>query len=180
MSVLGIFYRHKQPTDVHPSIHHAQRENSWQLPFSAFLIMTSQLPPAKASTPTILTQHIYHPPTCLCGVIPLRCNGEFSLHNVTFAYPSRPIMPVLSNISIYLPARETTLFIGGSGSAKLSLTQLLHMYTTQSGCIQMDDQDLVSRPFVDAPARHWHCTGLYTFRHVCARKCHNGGVGTWE
>jgi ATP-binding cassette, subfamily B (MDR/TAP), member 1 len=98
-----------------------------------------QLPPVRTSTAMILTSREHHPPTRLCGIIPSHCDGEFSLHNATFVHPT---MPVLSNISIYIPAHETTITVGSSGSGKSSLAQLLRMYTPQSGCIQIDDQDL--------------------------------------
>jgi ATP-binding cassette, subfamily B (MDR/TAP), member 1 len=76
-------------------------------------------------------------------IVPGKCHGEVSLHDVTFSYPSRPSVPVLEDISLYLPAGEMTFIVGGSGSGKSTIAQLLlRMYTPQSGAIHLDDQDL--------------------------------------
>ncbi|KII91881.1 hypothetical protein PLICRDRAFT_104545 [Plicaturopsis crispa FD-325 SS-3] len=86
---------------------------------------------------------LHRRPTYLRKIAPAKCEGEFALHDVTFAYPSRPGMPVLSNVSLFLPARETTFIVGGSGSGKSTIAQLLlRMYDAQSGVIQLDDQDV--------------------------------------
>lgn len=72
-----------------------------------------------------------------------RCHGEVSLHDVNFAYPSRPDVPVLKDVSLYFPANETTFVCGASGSSKSTVAQLiLGLYSPQSGTVQMDDQDL--------------------------------------
>lgn len=76
-------------------------------------------------------------------IIPPKCSGEVSFQSVTFAYPSRPTMPVLHDVSLFLPAHETTFIVGGSGSGKSTIAQLLlGMYEPQSGSIQLDDQEL--------------------------------------
>ncbi|KAF8508728.1 P-loop containing nucleoside triphosphate hydrolase protein [Hysterangium stoloniferum] len=77
----------------------------------------------------------------LRGLRPAKCSGEFTLRNVTFAYPSRPDIPVLKDISIYLPAHEMTFIVGGSGSGKSTIAQLLlRMYEPQFGSIELDNQ----------------------------------------
>ncbi|KAG7449558.1 P-loop containing nucleoside triphosphate hydrolase protein [Guyanagaster necrorhizus] len=79
----------------------------------------------------------------LRGIIPSKCHGEIALHNVTFAYPSRPSVLVLQDVSIYLPASETTFVVGGSGSGKSTISSLLlRLYKPQSGQIELDDQDV--------------------------------------
>ncbi len=79
----------------------------------------------------------------LRGVIPTKCHGELALHNITFAYPSRPTLPVLQDVSIYLPASETTFIVGGSGSGKSTIALLLlRLYKVQHGEIELDDQDM--------------------------------------
>jgi ATP-binding cassette subfamily B (MDR/TAP) protein 1 len=76
-------------------------------------------------------------------IVPEKCSGEIDLHEVTFAYPSRPSFPVLKNVTIYLPPFETTFIVGGSGSGKSTITQLLlRMYNVQEGTISLDDQDV--------------------------------------
>jgi ATP-binding cassette subfamily B (MDR/TAP) protein 1 len=73
---------------------------------------------------------------------PASCKGAFDLRNVTFSYPSRPDMPVLEDVSIYLPDCDTTFIVGGSGSGKSTLAQLLlRLYEPNSGEILFDEQD---------------------------------------
>ena len=74
---------------------------------------------------------------------PSKCHGHFEFTDVSFAYPSRPTMPVLQDISIFLPPQETSFIVGGSGSGKSTLAQLLlRMYTPTVGSIFLDDQEL--------------------------------------
>lgn len=81
--------------------------------------------------------------TTIRRIVPQKCTGEFSLHDVSFAYPSRPDVPVLRNVSLFLPAGETTFIVGSSGSGKSTIAQLLlRLYNPTSGCIQFDDQDI--------------------------------------
>ncbi|KAJ6496976.1 P-loop containing nucleoside triphosphate hydrolase protein [Mycena vitilis] len=89
---------------------------------------------------------------------PARCTGEFALHNITFAYPSRPTVPVLQDVSLFLPAYETTFIVGSSGSGKSTIAHLLlGLYTPQAGEIQLDDQDI---RFVDDKWRRLHVAGV--------------------
>ncbi|KAK2466561.1 hypothetical protein APHAL10511_001423 [Amanita phalloides] len=91
-------------------------------------------------------------------IMPSRCLGEFSLHGVTFAYPSRPDTTVLADVSIYLPAHETTFIVGASGSGKSTIAQLLlRMYHPQQGAIQLDDQDV---RYIDESWMRRHISGV--------------------
>ena len=81
--------------------------------------------------------------TVLRKIRPATCDGEFTLTDITFAYPSRPSVPVLSNVTIFLPARETTFIVGGSGSGKSTLAQLLlRLYDPQQGSMELDGQSM--------------------------------------
>lgn len=81
-------------------------------------------------------------PLSLQKIKPATCKGAFDLRNVTFSYPSRPDMPVLEDVSIYLPDCDTTFIVGGSGSGKSSLAQLLlRLYQPNSGELLFDEQD---------------------------------------
>ncbi|KAJ6597005.1 P-loop containing nucleoside triphosphate hydrolase protein [Mycena vulgaris] len=89
---------------------------------------------------------------------PARCAGEFALHNITFAYPSRPTVPVLQDVSLFLPAYETTFIVGSSGSGKSTIAHLLlGLYAPQAGEIQLDDQDI---KFIDEKWRRLHVAGV--------------------
>ena len=70
-----------------------------------------------------------------------RCRGEFNLQSVCFAYPSRPENVVLQNITLFIPPGETTFIVGGSGSGKSTIAQLLlRLYPPNGGLISMDEQ----------------------------------------
>lgn len=72
---------------------------------------------------------------------PPRCHGEFTLQHISFAYPSRPNDFVLTDVSLFLPPGETTFIVGGSGSGKSTIAQiLLRLYQPSGGEITMDDQ----------------------------------------
>ena len=74
---------------------------------------------------------------------PSKCQGELEMIDVTFAYPSRPTAPILNNVTMYFPEGDTTFIVGGSGSGKSTVAQLLTgMYSQQSGQITLDQQDI--------------------------------------
>lgn len=84
-------------------------------------------------------------PVTLRGIIPDHCRGGIELMNITFAYPSRPTIPVLRDVSIYMAAQDTTFIVGSSGSGKSTIVHLLQrMYDVprECGMITLDDQDL--------------------------------------
>lgn len=61
---------------------------------------------------------------------------ELNLEGVNFAYPSRPSVPVLSDVTLYIPAYDTTFIVGDSGSGKSTVALLLlSMYTPDSGSV---------------------------------------------
>ena len=50
---------------------------------------------------------------------------SFTLENVSFAYPSRPGIPVLRNVSVKIESGIVTAFVGHSGSGKSTIASLL-------------------------------------------------------
>ena len=132
----------------------------------------NEVPADSTATPFISTHSIHsqsrrsshsarrgnRPLQPLRKITPARCTGEFSLHGVTFAYPSRPDTNVLTDISIYLPANEATFIVGASGSGKSTIAQLLlRMYHPREGEIQLDDQDI---RYIDEPWMRRHISGV--------------------
>ncbi|WVW83353.1 hypothetical protein I302_105372 [Kwoniella bestiolae CBS 10118] len=78
----------------------------------------------------------------LRGIVPVRCHGEFNFSNISFCYPSRPENLVLRDISLFIPPGETTFIVGGSGSGKSTIAQiLLRLYKPLTGEIIMDNQN---------------------------------------
>ena len=116
--------------------------------------------PASLTSPSVRSGYSkkHRRPTQLRKIVPARCSGELAIHDITFAYPSRPTMPVLEDVSLFLPAHETTFIVGGSGSGKSTIAQLLlRMYEPQSGSIQLDDQDL---SYLDETWTRQHLAGV--------------------
>jgi ATP-binding cassette subfamily B (MDR/TAP) protein 1 len=86
-------------------------------------------------------------PMSIRKIRPVRCRGEFNLRSVSFAYPSRHDSPVLRDVTVFIPPGETTFIVGGSGSGKSTIAQLLlRLYITDGGEITLDDQ---SFPYLD-------------------------------
>ena len=106
---------------------------------AALLALVESAPASPSSANPKLARR----PARIRKIVPGRCHGEFELDGVTFAYPSRPTMPVLQDVSIFLPSNETSFIVGGSGSGKSTIAQLLlRMYATTKGSIRFDDQDV--------------------------------------
>lgn len=75
---------------------------------------------------------------------PRRDQGAaLALDRVSFHYPSRPLTPALSNLSLAIKAGETVAIVGPSGAGKTSLFQLLlRFYDPQEGVIELDGIDI--------------------------------------
>jgi len=101
------------------------------------------LPPQNQYPPSSPNHRRSHSRT-LRKITPNRCMGELALHNLTFNYPSRSTSePVLSDVSLFLPAHELTFIVGSSGSGKSTVAQLLlGMYETKHGQVTIDEQDI--------------------------------------
>lgn len=69
--------------------------------------------------------------------------GNITLENITFAYPSRPDTNVLNNLSISIPAYKHTAIVGQSGSGKSTVAALLaRLYDPHQGAVRLDGHDL--------------------------------------
>lgn len=76
-------------------------------------------------------------------VQPTKATGEVNFERVSFSYPSRPDDLILDNVSLFLPAGETTFIVGGSGSGKSTVAQLLlRLYQPDYGQVTLDEQDI--------------------------------------
>ncbi|MCO5598628.1 hypothetical protein L7F22_052725 [Adiantum nelumboides] len=86
------------------------------------------------------------------------CEGELDLQHITFAYPSRTEDVVLCDISMFIPAKETTFILGQSGSGKSTVSHLLlGLYDNYNGSILLDEQDL---QFLDPIWRRSHISAI--------------------
>jgi ATP-binding cassette, subfamily B (MDR/TAP), member 1 len=77
------------------------------------------------------------------GATPESCDGTIQLSGVTFAYPSRPDVPVLKSLDLSVPAGRTTAIVGASGSGKSTIVGLLERwFDPLSGTITLDGKEL--------------------------------------
>ena len=77
------------------------------------------------------------------GIIPATCNGHIEVEDIHFAYPARPDIPVLSGLTLQVPANKTTALVGASGSGKSTIIGLLEQWYRQAeGTIRLDGTDI--------------------------------------
>ncbi|MCF8238463.1 MAG: ATP-binding cassette domain-containing protein [Saprospiraceae bacterium] len=70
-------------------------------------------------------------------------NGEITLKNMSFSYPSRADLPVLEEIDLAIQKGQKIALVGGSGAGKSTIVQLiLRLYAPQSGQILLDGKDV--------------------------------------
>lgn len=68
--------------------------------------------------------------------------GKIVFDNVTFTYEGAS-QPVLQNVNLDIPSGSTVAFIGGTGSGKSTIIQLLlGFYSATQGTIFIDDKDI--------------------------------------
>ena len=73
------------------------------------------------------------------NVVNQKIEGNLSFHNVSFAYPSRPELAVLNNVSFEAQAGQKVAIVGPSGSGKSTTAAIiLQFYHPQSGEILFD------------------------------------------
>jgi ATP-binding cassette, subfamily B, bacterial len=69
--------------------------------------------------------------------------GEIVFDAVRFAYPARPGVAALNDVSLHIRAGETVALVGPSGAGKSTMLQMLmRFYDPQSGRITLDGVDL--------------------------------------
>jgi ATP-binding cassette, subfamily B (MDR/TAP), member 1 len=75
----------------------------------------------------------------LRGELRFPISGQVSFHNVTFAYPTRPDVPILRGVTLQLQPGECVAIVGPSGSGKSTIAALLQrLYEPSSGDITLD------------------------------------------
>ncbi len=76
-----------------------------------------------------------------------RLKGEVSFKDVSFRYPSRPEVPVLSSVNLDARAGERIALVGPSGAGKSTITALLlRFYEPESGRVVIDGRDASDYP----------------------------------
>jgi len=70
-------------------------------------------------------------------------DGSVDFENVFFSYKKDSSTPVLNNINLHIKAGETIGIIGGTGSAKSSLVNLIsRLYDVSEGCVKVGGKDV--------------------------------------
>jgi ATP-binding cassette subfamily B protein len=77
------------------------------------------------------------------GAAPAQVGGAIELQGVTFRYPSRKDVPVLSGIDLAIREGEVVAVVGPSGAGKSTIAALLlRLYDPDAGRILLDGRDL--------------------------------------
>ncbi|KAI8976833.1 putative ABC transporter protein [Pilobolus umbonatus] len=77
------------------------------------------------------------------GITKERITGEIEFKNIQFAYPTRPDIPILKNLSLKIKAGMTVAFVGPSGSGKSTTIQLIQrFYNPLEGTLYVDNYDI--------------------------------------
>lgn len=70
-------------------------------------------------------------------------DGSVEFTDVSFSYAKRPDKTVLDNIDLIIPSGQTVGIIGGTGSSKSSLVQLIpRLYDVTGGCVKVGGVDV--------------------------------------
>ncbi|KAK4395040.1 ABC transporter B family member 19 [Sesamum angolense] len=77
------------------------------------------------------------------GRKPSRMRGKIEFRGVSFAYPSRPTIPILQSLNLVIPASKTLALVGASGGGKSTIFALIErFYDANQGFITVDGYDL--------------------------------------
>ena len=77
------------------------------------------------------------------NIIPENFEGEIEFKNVTFAYPLKPDVNVLRNLSTKIEKGKVVAIVGHSGSGKTTISNLIQrFYDPNDGAITIDGIDL--------------------------------------
>ncbi|TKY66233.1 ABC transporter B family member 15 [Spatholobus suberectus] len=79
------------------------------------------------------------------GYKPKKLIGEIELHDVHFAYPTRPNVAIFEGFSIKIEAGKSTALVGQSGSGKSTIIGLIErFYDPLKGMVTIDGMDIKS------------------------------------
>ncbi len=77
------------------------------------------------------------------GEKPDQLNGEIEFSDVSFSYPSRPDVGILSGLSYRIKAGSTVALVGSSGCGKSTCIQLIQrFYDPSNGFLAIDNRDI--------------------------------------
>ncbi|XAR71206.1 Xenobiotic-transporting ATPase [Bertholletia excelsa] len=77
------------------------------------------------------------------GYKPSKISGDIDMHDVQFAYPSRPDVVIFNDFSIKIEAGKSTALVGHSGSGKSTIIGLIErFYDPIKGTVKVDGRDI--------------------------------------
>ncbi len=77
------------------------------------------------------------------GLVPTRLRGDIRYEHVAFRYPTRPDVPVLTDIDFHIRAGEKIALVGPSGAGKSTIASLLmQFYPLSGGRILVDEREI--------------------------------------
>ncbi|KIH63406.1 ABC transporter, ATP-binding protein [Ancylostoma duodenale] len=69
-----------------------------------------------------------------------KLEGSITMNNVSFRYPTRPVVPILNKLNLKVKAGQSVALVGPSGSGKSSIISLIQrMYTPTDGDVFLDN-----------------------------------------
>ncbi|KAK6760032.1 hypothetical protein RB195_021525 [Necator americanus] len=72
-----------------------------------------------------------------------KLEGTITLNNVSFRYPTRPVVPILNRLNIQIEKGQSVAIVGPSGSGKSSIFALIQrMYNVTDGEILLDQNNV--------------------------------------
>jgi ATP-binding cassette subfamily B (MDR/TAP) protein 1 len=98
---------------------------------------------AAKSVLELIAQEPHIDPISSEGLKPDSVPGHITVEGVTFAYPARPTMNVLNDVSMEFEAQKTTAIVGPSGSGKSTIVALAERwYDPARGSFELDGNDI--------------------------------------
>ncbi|KHJ98046.1 ABC transporter, ATP-binding protein [Oesophagostomum dentatum] len=74
-----------------------------------------------------------------------KLEGSIQLHNVSFRYPTRPVVQILNKLNLKIKAGQSVALVGPSGSGKTSIIALIQrMYNATDGEVFLDKYNVQS------------------------------------
>ena len=114
--------------------------NSMMMISNVFLLLTRSLASARRISEVLQEEVELASPQDAVRVIP---DGSVDFENVSFQYSRKAQESALSNVTLHIKAGQTVGILGGTGSAKSSLVQLIpRLYDVSEGSVRVGGQDV--------------------------------------